>query len=123
MIAVAEADHKNNSYSMTANQAKNFANSLTTVQLKIFVAAFAQGKSFEKAQEIVIESERDESMLPEYLAKTMNLLRTPRTGPEIAKRLRVNKNSVMTYIAKLRRLGFKIATEGKYGKMKYRILD
>lgn len=108
---------------MTTTQAQNFANSLTTAQLKIIVVAFAQGKSFEQAQEIVTEAERDESMLPEYLANVLNLLHSPRTGTEIAKALRVDKSTVMTYIAKLRRRGFKIATEGKYGKMRYRIIE
>ena len=110
-------------FSMTEPQSKNFVNSLTTAQLKIFVAAFAQGKSFEQAQRIVADAERDESTLPEYLAHVLRLLRSPRTGAEIARALRVDKKSIMTYIAKLRRRGLKIATEGKYGKTRYRIIE
>lgn len=77
--------------------AARFAQSLSVVQLRLVVVAYAQGAPFAEVFPLLEQKAGDDVSLPPYLIKLKRLLeKKPRTIVELGKILEVRKDAVRT---------------------------
>lgn len=102
--------------------AVRFAQSLSVVQLRLVVAAYAQGAQFEDVFAQLEKSDGRYKSLSPYLRKMHRLLeKKPRTAAELAKLLKIKKDAVWSYVTKLRKAGVPVLIDRQYRQTTYRI--
>lgn len=100
--------------------AARFAQSLSVVQLRLAVVAYAQGVPFAEVFPLLEQNGGDDVSLPPYLIKLKRLLeKKPRTIVELGKILEVRKDAVWSYITKLRKAGVPVLIERQYRRTTY----
>lgn len=102
---------------MSKKTARCFVDSLSVAQLKFAVMAYSRSIRFEETFKKLQENKADE--MPEHLQATLKLLKKPHTIKELAVKLNSNKDTVWTYISKLRKKGVKISSRRVYRKTTY----
>lgn len=102
--------------------AVRFAQSLSVVQLRLVVAAYAQGAAFNKVFAQLDKSDGKDKSLSPYLRKLRRFLeKKPRTAAELAVSLKIKKEAVWSYITKLRKAGVQVLIDRQYRQTTYRI--